>query len=103
MAKIKIRAKESGGETTVKVLMSHPMETGQRKDKKTGKKIPAHYISEVVCSHNGNTVMTAYLGPGVSKNPYMSFRVKGANKGDMVNIAWTDNKGESASGEAKVG
>ena len=102
MAKIKIRAKEKNGIVTVKSLLKHPMETGNRKDKKTGKKIPAHYITEVNCEVNGKTVMTAYLGPGVSKDPYMSFDVKGAKKGDTVKLSWTDNKGESASGEATV-
>ncbi len=102
MAKIKIRAKEKNGSVTVKSLLKHPMETGNRKDKKTGKKIPAHYITEVTCEVNGKTVMTAYLGPGVSKDPYMSFDVKGAKKGDTVKLSWVDNKGESASGEATV-
>jgi sulfur-oxidizing protein SoxZ len=102
MAKIKIRAKEKNGIVTVKSLLKHPMETGNRKDKKTGKKIPAHYITEVICEINGKKVMTAYLGPGVSKDPYMSFDVKGAKKGDTVKLSWTDNKGESASGEATV-
>ncbi len=51
-------AKEKGGVAPGKALMSHPMETGQRKDRKTGKKIPAHYISEVTCELNGTTVMT---------------------------------------------
>lgn len=99
---VKVRAKEKGGVATVKSLMKHPMETGLRKDRKTGKKIPAHYITDVVCEHNGTKVMTAYLGPGVSKDPYMSFMVNGAKKGDMVKITWTDNMGKSASGEAKV-
>lgn len=99
---IKIRAQERGGVATVKVLMKHPMETGLRKDSKTGKNVPAHYITEVTCELNGETVMTAYLGPGVSKNPYMSFDVKGAKKGDTVQISWVDNKGERASGEAQV-
>ena len=102
MAKIKIRAKEKNGTVTVKSLLKHPMETGNRKDKKTGNKIPAHYITEVKCEVNGKTVMTAYLGPGVSKDPYMSFDVKGAKKGDTVKLSWVDNKGESASGEATV-
>ena len=102
MAKIKIRAKEKSGTVTVKSLLKHPMETGNRKDKKTGKKIPAHYITEVTCEVNGKTVMTAYLGPGVSKDPYMSFDVKGAKKGETVKLSWVDNKGESASGEATV-
>ena len=102
MAKIKIRAKEKGGTVTVKSLLKHPMETGNRKDKKTGDKIPAHYITEVTCEINGKKVMTAYMGPGVSKDPYMSFNVKGAKKGDTVKLSWVDNKGESASGEATV-
>ncbi len=102
MAKLKIRAKEKSGVVTVKMLMSHPMETGLRKDAKTGEKIPPHYIEEVVCEHNGKLVMTAYLGPAVSKDPYMSFELNGANKGEMVKITWTDNKGESASGEAEI-
>lgn len=102
MANIKIRAKESNGVVTVKSLLKHPMETGLRKDKKTGKKIPAHYITEVTCEVNGKMVMMAYLGPGVSKDPYMSFDVKGAKKGDTVKLSWVDNKGGSASGEATV-
>ena len=60
MAKsIKIRAKEKGGVVTVKALMNHPMETGLRKDKKTGEKIPAHFIQEVKASSGGADVMTA--------------------------------------------
>ena len=102
MSKVKIRAKAKGGVTTVKCLMSHPMETGQRKDKKTGKKIPAHYISEVTCEHNGAAVMTAHLGPGVSKNPYMAFEINGGAAGDMVKISWVDNTGKTGAGEAKI-
>ncbi len=102
MAKIKIRAKEKNGTVTVKSLLKHPMETGNRKDKKTGNEIPAHYITEVKCEVNGKTVMTAYLGPGVSKDPYMSFDVKGAKKGETVKLSWVDNKGESASGEVTI-
>jgi len=101
-AKIKIRAREKGGITTVKFLMKHPMETGLRRDKKTGKRIPAHYISDVKVSLNGSNFMTAYLGPGVSKDPYLSTEVKGASKGDTVTVAWVDNTGEQASADAAV-
>ena len=83
MASIKIRAKLSDGVTTVKALIQHPMETGQRKDKKTGKLIPAHFIQEVTCEHNGTNVMTALWGPAVSKNPYLSFKFKGAKVGPL--------------------
>jgi len=99
---VKIRARARDGGATIKTLMKHPMETGFRKNSKTGKKIPAHYITEVTCEINGEKVLTAYLGPGVSKDPYMSFDVKGANKGDTVKISWVDNKGESSSGEAVI-
>ncbi len=102
MASIKARAKMSDGVTTVKALVKHPMETGLRKDKKSGKMIPAHFIQEVTCVHNGNTVMTALWGPAVSKNPYLSFKFSGAKAGDTLKISWVDNKGESDSTETKV-
>ncbi len=102
MASIKIRAKLDGDTTTVKALISHPMETGQRKDKKTGKKIPAHFIQEVVCEHKGNTVMSALWGPAISKNPYLSFKFKGAARGDTLKLSWVDNKGNSDSTETQV-
>ncbi len=99
---IKIRAKEKGGETTVKALISHPMETGQRKNSKTGKLIPAHFIQEVVCKHKGATVMTAQWSGGVSKNPYISFKFAGAAKGDELELSWVDNKGKGDSKTAQI-
>ena len=103
MAKsIKIRAKLKGDKTTVKCLMSHPMETGLRKDKKTGELIPAHFISEVMAEVNGKNVMSANWSGGISKNPYLSFAFTGAAKGDEVKISWSDNQGGSDSGTAKI-
>lgn len=102
-SKIKIRAWMSGDRATVKAILFHPMETGLRKDKSTGKVIPAHYITEVKCVHNGKNVLTCLWGPSVSKNPFLSFRFKGAKKGDTLNISWVDNKGQSATGTAKIG
>ncbi len=103
MAKgIKVRAKLKGGVTTVKALISHPMETGQRKDKKTGNKIPAHFIQEVKCLHNGKDVLTGLWSGGVSKNPYLSFKIKGGNKGDSIQLSWTDNTGGTDSKEVKI-
>ncbi|MAT65666.1 MAG: thiosulfate oxidation carrier complex protein SoxZ [Gammaproteobacteria bacterium] len=99
---IKIRARLSGDTTTVKALISHIMETGLRKNSKTGETIPAHFIQEVVCEHKGETVMTAQWGPAISKNPYLSFRFKGAEKGDTLTLRWVDNKGESDSIETKI-
>ena len=103
MAKsIRVRAKAKGDTTTVKALITHPMETGLRKDKKTGEKIPAHFIKEVICEHNGKQVLVANWSVAVSKNPYLSFKFKGAGKGDNVKISWNDNKGESDSAEASI-
>ena len=100
--KIKIRARAKDGKATVKFLMKHPMETGLRKDKKTGKRIPAHFITDVNLALNGTHVMTAYLGPGVSQDPYLSAEVMGAGKGDTITVAWVDNMGEQASADTKV-
>jgi len=100
---IKIRARlKDGGVTEVKALMTHPMETGQRKDKETGEKIPAHFIQEVVCTWQDKQVMKALWTSGVSKNPYIAFRFKGADKGDTIWLSWTDNKGESDSNTTEV-
>lgn len=99
---IKMRAKLSGDVCVVKAMINHPMETGMRKDQKTGKTIPEHYIQEVLCEHNGENVVTSHWSGAVSKNPYVTFQFRGANKGDIVRLAWTDNKGESDSAEAAV-
>lgn len=98
---IKVRAKAKNGIVTVKALISHAMETGLRKDKKTGEVIPAHFIEEVNCEHNGKLVMNAEWGVAISKNPYLSFKFAGAS-GDAVKLSWKDNQGESSSIESKV-
>lgn len=99
---MKIRATMAGDVADVKVLMNHPMETGQRKDAKTGKLVPAHFIQEVVATLNGKPVLTANMGGAVSKNPYLGFKVKGAKAGDKINVSWTDNTGDKNSAEAVV-
>ena len=102
MAKsIKLRAKAKKGTVTVKALMNHPMETGLRKNKKTGKMIPANHITEVTAESGGKSVMTAVWGGAISKNPYLSFKYNGA-KGDSLTISWLDNQGKSESKTAKV-
>ena len=99
---IKVRAKAKGDTVVVKALIKHPMETGLRKDKKTGKVIPAHFIQEVSCKHNGKDVLVAEWGPAVSKNPYLSFSFKGGKSGDAVSISWVDNTGGKDAAEAKI-
>ncbi len=99
---IKVRAKVKKGEAKVKCLISHPMETGLRKNKKTGKLIPAHFIQEVVCEYNGKTVMNAQWNGTISKNPFLSFAFTGAKSGDKIKISWVDNTGKSDSTEAEM-
>jgi sulfur-oxidizing protein SoxZ len=98
MAKsIKLRAKAKDGVATVKALISHPMETGLRKDKKSGQPIPAEFIQEVVCESGGKTVLSAQWGSAISKNPFLSFKFSGAKSGDSIKVSWVDNKGNSDS------
>ena len=92
---MKMRAQLKGGLVEVKVLMSHPMETGRKKDD-FGQLIPAHFVQLVTATLNGKTVLEAQWGTGIAKNPYLTFRLKGAKVGDIVSVTWLDNVGESA-------
>ncbi len=98
---MKIRASMVGDKVEVKVLMSHEMETGQRKDAK-GAVIPAWFIQSVSATHNGKTVLTAEWGPAISKNPFLSFRFSGGKPGEKVAVTWEDNKGEKRTDEATI-
>ncbi len=98
---MRIRAQVAGAAATVRVQMSHEMETGQRRDA-AGKVIPAWFIQEVSATHNGKPVLSAQWGPSIAKNPFMQFNVKGAKAGDKIAVAWKDNRGETRSDEATV-
>ncbi len=96
---MRIRAQVAGDKATVRVLMAHEMESGQRKDS-AGNLVPAWYINEVSATHNGKVVMTAEWGPAVSKNPFLQFSVKGAKAGDKIAVTWKDTKGDTRTDEA---
>jgi sulfur-oxidizing protein SoxZ len=98
---MRIRAQAAGDKTVVRVLMSHEMETGQRKDS-AGKTIPAWFIQEVSATHNGKPVLGAQWGPSVSKNPFLQFTIKAAKAGDKVAVSWTDNRGDKRTDETTV-
>lgn len=98
---MKIRATLAGDATEVKVLMNHEMETGQRKDGQ-GRTIPAWFIQNVTATWNGKTVLSAQWGPAISKNPFLSFKFKGGAKGEKVQVAWVDTKGETRTDEATI-
>ncbi|MEW6513746.1 MAG: thiosulfate oxidation carrier complex protein SoxZ [Pseudomonadota bacterium] len=98
---MKIRAQMKGDVCEVRVLMSHPMETGQRKDG-DGKTVPAHHIQTLTVALNGKTVVSGQTGGSVSRNPVFGFKVKGAKAGDKVAVSWVDNKGDKRTDETTV-
>jgi sulfur-oxidizing protein SoxZ len=98
---MKIRASLAGDSTEVRVLMSHEMETGQRKDAQ-GRLVPAWFIQSVTVTHAGRTVLAAQFGPAVAKNPFLAFRFKGGARGDKVAISWVDSRGDKRSDEATI-
>jgi sulfur-oxidizing protein SoxZ len=98
---MKIRANLVGDSTEVKVLMSHEMETGQRKDAQ-GQTIPAWFIQNVTATYGGKTVLSAQWGPAVSKNPFLSFKFRGGAKGEKLVITWTDTRGDKRTDEATI-
>jgi sulfur-oxidizing protein SoxZ len=98
---MKIRALMKGDICDIKVLMSHPMETGQRKDN-DGKLVPAHFIQTISVDVNGKRAIQGQTGASVSRNPVFGFKVKGAKAGDKITVNWTDSKGDTRTDEATV-
>jgi sulfur-oxidizing protein SoxZ len=98
---MKIRAAMKGDVCEIRVLMSHAMETGMRKDA-DGKTVPAHFIQNLTVAVNGNVMVSGQAGPSVSRNPVFGFKVKGPKAGDKVTVSWVDNKGDKRTDEATV-
>ena len=92
---MKIRATLAGGNTEVRVLMTHPMTTAQ-----SGQ--PLHFIQNITVRLNGSAVIEAEVSQAVSRNPVFSFRLKGGAKGDKIEVSWLDNKGETNKIEGAV-
>ena len=99
---MKMRATMEGDVVDVKVLIQHEMETGLRKDAKTEKLIPAHFINQVVATLNGKTVLDAQWGGGIAKNPFLGFKIKGGKPGDKVGVNAVDNLCTKFDGEVVV-
>ena len=93
---MKMRATLAGGNTDVRVLMTHPMTTEQQS------KGQPHFIQNVTVKVNGKTVVEAQMSQAVSRNPVFSFRLKGGAKGDRIEVGWLDNKGETNQIESAV-
>jgi len=92
---IKIKPKKYKVGDTVKVdfIVIHPMDTGMRKDKKTGKIIPAHYINDVQFFYNDQLVTKMIVWESVSTNPYFSINMKITDRG-VIKVVYKDNQGE---------
>ena len=73
---MKIRALLKGDVADIRVLVAHPMETGQRRDA-AGSLVAAHFIQSMTVTHNGNTVYDGQWSQAVSRNPVFAVRVKG--------------------------
>jgi sulfur-oxidizing protein SoxZ len=98
---MKIRAILKGDVADIRVLVAHPMETGQRKDA-AGNIVPLHFIQNMTVTLNGNTVYEGQWSQAVSRNPVFAVRVKGAKVGDKVVVTWTDNKNDKRTDETTV-
>ena len=99
---IRLRVKLDGEVADVRVLIGHPMETGLRKDPKTGDLIPLHFIQTVTASLNGAPVIEAQWSQAMARTPYLPFRVRGAKPGDEIAIEWLDNRGQRNRAHATV-
>lgn len=100
-AAIKIRAQLQGELTDIRVLMQHPMETGQRKDE-SGASLPVNFIQTFSVSLNGKPMIDGQLNTSISKNPLFGFKARGIKAGDKLAVSWVDNLGDSRKDEIVV-
>ncbi len=99
--RVRVPHKAKSGEViTIKTLINHDMESGQRKDK-NGKIIPEHIIDKFQVEFNGKPVISADLNAAVSANPYFEFTARVTESGTFK-FTWHDQKGPVYSTEAKI-
>ena len=106
MAKVKPRVKvpkkaAAGEVVTIKSLISHPMESGFRKDKKTGELIPRKIINKFQATFNGEEIISVDIEPAVAANPYFKFDMVVPEAGTVA-FAWTDDDGTVYTKEKKI-
>jgi len=95
------RSVKKGEIVEIRTLIPHKMETGQRKNKKTGKKIPRFIINKVAVTFNDKPVVTADLHPAISANPYFAFMAR-VDESGTFKFAWTDDKGKTVTTSKSV-
>jgi len=91
---------KAGEVVEVKTLISHEMESGQRKDA-SGNTIPRKIIKQFTVAFNGNEIMRVDWHPAISANPYQSFFVRVPESGTFV-FQWLDDDGSIYKAEQKV-
>lgn len=100
-ARVRVPGSVKKGEVfEVKSLISHKMESGQRKDDE-GNTIPRFIINEFKATYNGEVVFSADWYPAISTNPYMSFYMTAQESGDLV-LSWTDDNNETVTETVQV-
>ena len=99
--RVKVPKSASAGEViTIKTLISHPMESGQRRDG-DGKQIPRQIINKFTCEFNGQMVFSCDIDPAVSANPYLEFTVK-VNEAGTLKFTWVDDDGSVYTDEKEI-
>ena len=99
--RIKLPKKASAGDVIeIKTLISHPMESGTRKDKQ-GALLPRKIINKFACTFEGEPVFSCDFFPAVSANPYLSFNMVAERTG-ALEFAWTDDDGSVYSAKKKL-
>lgn len=101
LIKIKPKKYKNGEIVKVSFMVMHPMETGMRKDKKTGKIVPAHYVNNVKFEYNGKVITTMNVWESVSVNPVFTTYMKVDGKGTLK-VTYTDNTGEMNEKSKKI-
>ncbi len=90
--RVKVPKSASAGEAiTLKTLISHPMESGQRKDS-SGNAIPRSIINRFTCEFNGESVIDVTMEPAISTNPYFEFEATVPKAGEFK-FTWYDDDG----------
>jgi sulfur-oxidizing protein SoxZ len=79
----------------IRTLISHVMETGQRKEN-DGKPIPRFIINAFTATYAGAEVFRADLHPGISANPYLAFFMRVPGPGEFE-FTWADDNGVKVS------
>ncbi|MBM3646792.1 MAG: thiosulfate oxidation carrier complex protein SoxZ [Alphaproteobacteria bacterium] len=99
--RIRVPATAKKGELVeIKTLITHPMESGQRRDSE-GKLVPRLIVNRLDVTYNGKPVLAATLEPAISANPYMAFFVRVEESGTL-NFTWTDDNKQTWTAEAKI-